>query len=314
MTDRFPRQDDLLDCLREGRLTEADQLIGHGATWSEQDLAVEEEVCGVDMPLIWRPGRAKETLLRAAAHFQDASVVDGLIARNPALLPDRKQAFLLLDQVLTGLPDIRNLGFADWLVAHSEIRERLIQTASPTHPEHQVWDNLMISALSRNDSDAVQWMLHPPHGLPAWKENPQRPILTQAMQPGTLGFDFGPLAVPVIYLVHQGIRASVTQEIPNGRLVSPLQYLVELHERARTASALHRHNALSNVEWTFSALWPVLIEAGDNPDRQLVNGETLRDRIRSTQIESVALAWDRAHQAQASEAPAPAKRRPRLRS
>jgi hypothetical protein len=301
-------------CLREGDLAEAERLMARGVSLSEKDPepTAQEKARAAKRSKSVRPTSVVERFLRAASFYHDSTAADWLIAKNPALTPSAEHAANLLKDVLRGTPYNPNLWFANWLVQHSPLGDQL--RATDVAARHRIMAEWMSEALCRRDIAGVQWLLHPPSGFPVWQEDPQRPILTQVMKQHTIGSNLGPVPSNVSFLVQQGVRAHVAPDLDDLEkpITSPLQHLLDRYEHIRSWSSSYNAEMKSGIEAAVIQLWPVLVHAGDDPERLLKDGRTLRDMIRKTPAGSVAVAWERLQEL--PPAPVVRVRRSRLRS
>jgi hypothetical protein len=183
-----------------------------------------------------------------------------------------------------------------------------------------VWDSLTRHALLRADRDALAWLLHPPAGFPAWEEDPLHPILNRALQ-DDLKKNIPLRTRQIAYLLNEGVRPRITPHPtdPHAPGSSPLQIMLDAYEAALDITAkgfvdLDEEGNPIEPNEAFGAmvtqLWPLLVAAGDDPDRLLQDGRTARDMVMATPQAGVAMAYDRLRQS----GPSPQHRRSRLRS
>lgn len=273
MVELHAPQDLLHRALLAGDAFLAEWAVGRGANVSAPD-ATERRL-----------------LISSAAKAPDSEAMDWLMQVNPGLL-SAAEAVTWLGKTLEGYPGSPQLWFADWLVARPSVREAL---DSRDARNHKPWSHLASQALLRSDHEALAWLMKPMSG---WQEDPTDPLLVRALRYNNFT-DYERNTPHVAFLLNAGVRPLMaTNPVhPEGPGISPLSELASAYSntvRIRAAAdPLVGKATKDTLLHAVTTLWPLLVQAGDDPHRRLHDGSSPREQLQGTPAESAVMAWER---------------------
>lgn len=190
--------------------------------------------------------RQRLRLWRAAAEAPDGHTVKKLVTAHPCLDLDPEYWQIEMETALRR----GSLEVADWLLDRPGVKARLQRQDNPLH----AW---LGAASQRRDTAAIQW-LWSQEGLSPPQDTPANPVLLEVSRMASLE----PQMLDILTYLIQEKQVKITPAI-GGPFAehTPLTQLTTYYVGWQGPRAKSGHDA------AMIRVWPLLVGAGDDPDR-----------------------------------------------